>query len=114
MKQKSSLPFQISVIAVLLAVIAFIAVPDYSPSKNRGASPKSTCIANLKQLDSAIEQWSIDNHKPAGSSVLFSDLIGADQYIESMPICSSGGIYVLHGSGKAPTCTSEGHELLHP
>src|SRR5437016_5433399 len=105
MKQKSSLPFQIFVIAVLLVVIAYIAVPDYSPSKNRGANPKSTCIANLKQLDSAIEQWSKDSHKLAGSRVKFSDLIGADQYIKSKPTYPSGGIYVLHGVGKSPTCT---------
>lgn len=72
---------------------------------------RNVCIANLKQVDGAIQQWALENRKVANSSV---DLQGFLPYLKGsmLPLCPSGGAYRPGRTVSAvPTCTIPGHAL---
>src|SRR3954467_1270715 len=62
----------------------------------RRTYPLNICIANLKQLDGAKEQWALENKMPDGSVPQWYDLVGTNKYIKCRPVCPSGGKYKLN------------------
>lgn len=86
-----------------------IAVPNFV--KARESSRMNSCIANLKQIDSAKEQWAMDKKKDAGATVAMTDLVGSTLYLKSTPTCPSGGIYTTNNVGTNPTCSVTNHAL---
>lgn len=72
---------------------------------------KNSCIANLKQIDGAIQQWALENGKVAASPV---DPQGFLSYLRGsmLPLCPSGGTYRPGATASgAPTCNIPGHTL---
>ena len=52
-------------------------------------------IANLKQIDSATQQWCMDKQKSASNytvPVIATDLVGTSAYIRALPVCPSTGL----------------------
>jgi hypothetical protein len=94
--------------ATILSVLVYAMNPS---QKKYGRNPGSNCIANLKQTDSAKEQWAMDNKKSPGAVVRFKDLVGLDLYMKSKPVCPLGGVYSVCRYGKNPTCSVEGHAI---
>jgi len=86
-----------------------IAVPNFV--RARDSSRKNSCIANLKQTDSAKDQWAMDNKQDVGATVAYTDLVGATLYMKSTPTCPSGGTYTINDIGSPPTCDKTGHVL---
>jgi len=68
-------------------------VLNFSP--DNGSPRTNSCIANLKQMDSAKEQWAMDNHKSTGAKVTFSDLVGPTLYMKAKPTFPKPGKYIL-------------------
>lgn len=97
----------------LLLLVAGIFYAIALPNQIRkGPSTKNGCIANLKQIDGAIQQWAIDN-KLAETTT--PDLSAAMKYLKGakLPKCPSGGTYAAGQSvADAPTC-SKGKALGH-
>ncbi len=100
---------EIMIVVLIIGILMAIAVPNFV--KARDSSRKNSCIANLKQIDSAKEQWAMDNKKDAGASVDFTDLVGATNYMKAQPSCPSGGTYSVNAIGTNPTCTTANHTL---
>ena len=104
---------EIMIVVLIIGILLAIAVPNFI--KARESSRTKACIANLKQIDSAKEQWAMDNNKANGSTVsLATDLVGAGKYIKSTPVCPSSGTYTEGAVGTDPTCSlgsSDGHKL---
>jgi prepilin-type N-terminal cleavage/methylation domain-containing protein len=106
---------EIMIVLVILAIMLAIAVPNYLNSGK--TSQKTVCIANLERIDSAVDQWAIDNHMAAGA--VLSESQEEDMYSNYVkggkPKCPSGGTYTIHGVGTKPqvTCSheDEGHKL---
>jgi general secretion pathway protein G len=94
---------------VVVGLIAFIPNIEDPFISHCISSREGTCIANLKQIDSAKEQWAMDRHKDAGALPKASNL--APEYIKVMPTCPSGGKYVINPIGTDPTCSLSGHAL---
>lgn len=63
------------------------------------------------QIESAKEQWALDNHKKQGAKVTLHYLVGATLYIKAKPTCLKGGLYLINRVGDNPTCMHEGHVL---
>jgi len=68
------------------------------------------CIAELKMLDGAGQQWALENKKKG------SDLINpleAVHYLKSsnFPVCPQGGKYYFNYVSNPPFCTITGHSL---
>lgn len=62
------------------------------------------CRANLKQLNSAKEQWMVENQKSSNDVPNWDELIGTNKYIINSPSCPSGGKYTLNKASEPPTC----------
>src|SRR5262245_28052967 len=81
---------EIMIVVLIIGILLAIAVPNFI--KARESSRTKACIANLKQIDSAKEQWAMDNNKANGSTVaLATDLVGSGKYIKSTPVCPASG-----------------------
>ena len=52
---------------------------------------KSSCIANLKQMDGAKQQWAVEARKQDTETPKPSEIFGKDLYIRSFPTCLAGG-----------------------
>jgi len=86
-------------------LLAAIAIPNFI--KAREKSQTSVCIANMKQIQGAMEQWAVETHQVTGAAVTWANLV--PNYIKSTsptgPQCPAGNIdYVLPAIGNNPTC----------
>ena len=103
---------EIMIVVLIIGILLAIAVPNFI--KARESSRTKACIANLKQIDSAKEQWAMDNNKANGSTVsLATDLVGSGKYIKSTPTCPASGTYTEGAVGTDPSCSlsASGHKL---
>ena len=77
----------------------------------------SSCIANLKQIQGAVEQWALENKiTNAAHRVTMADISGgADKYIKQSINtelkCPAGGAYSVTTVGEEPRCSVAGHSL---
>lgn len=93
---------EIMIVVAIIAILAAIAIPNFL--KSRKESQKNACIANLKQIEGAVEQC-----KLAGTtSPASSDIIGTDKYIKVEPKCpATKSTYAISGTSDAtwrPVC----------
>jgi prepilin-type N-terminal cleavage/methylation domain-containing protein len=73
---------EIMIVVAIIGILAAIAIPNFL--KSRTESQKNACIANLKQIEGAIEQC-----KLAGTAApVYADIVGAGKYIVAEPFCS--------------------------
>ena len=81
---------EIMIVVAIIGILAAIAIPNFL--KSREESQKNACIANLKQIEGAVEQA-----KLAGiQTPAVADIIGADKYIKVMPKCPTvNGAYTV-------------------
>ena len=70
----------------------------------------NACLNNLRQIDSAKQQWALENKKPVSAPVSAQDI---QPYLpnNALPVCPLGGLYALHTVGLLPTCSIPGHVL---
>jgi RNA polymerase sigma factor (sigma-70 family) len=71
------------------------------------------CVGNLRQIDSAKQQWALENKKQITDTPTMKDLIpyigqGPGIY---MPVCPDGGDYSIGTVGEKPTCSNPKHVL---
>jgi hypothetical protein len=92
---------------VVVPVLAAIAVPNFV--KARETAQKSACLNNLRQIDSAKQQWALENKKGASDTPTWTDL---KTYLKKGKLtCPSGGTYRINVMSQAPTCSHPGHAL---
>lgn len=101
---------EIMIVVLIIGILLAIAVPNFI--KARETSRAKSCIANLKQIDAAKEQWAMDQKKTTGDLPVWTDLVGSANYIKKQPACPSGGTYTILGVGTDPTCSIGGTHLL--
>ena len=94
---------EIMIVVLIIGILLAIAVPNFI--RARESSRAKSCISNLKQIDSAKEQWAMDNKKTSADTPTDADLYGADKYVKSAPACPSSGTYTIAAVGTAPTCS---------
>jgi hypothetical protein len=95
----------------MVGMLAAIAVPAFSQARAqaRGRAQEVSCINNLRMIDSAKDQWAIENSKSTGDAVTGADI--ADYIRGGVPVCPQGGEYKLNAIGEKPTCSVPGHSL---
>ena len=69
----------------------------------------NACINNLRQIDSAKQQWALENRKTAETIPIATDI--APHLKDGVPKCPGGGAYTLNAVGAHPTCSIPGHAL---
>src|SRR6266850_1937229 len=90
---------EIMIVVAIIGLLAAIAIPNFI--KARAISQKNACIANLKQIDGAINTWALEKQKVNGDTVLVTELYGSANYIKVAPRCPAGGTYSYNTVGAA-------------
>ena len=104
---------EIMIVVAIIGLLAAIAIPNFV--KARTTAQTNACIANLKQIKGAIEQWALEEKKAAGAAVTVADVSGAGKHIVKVVntdlLCPGGGTYTLSTVDADPTCNIAGHVL---
>jgi prepilin-type N-terminal cleavage/methylation domain-containing protein len=101
---------EIMIVVAIIGLLAAIAIPNFV--KARTTAQKNACIANLKQIDGAKEQWAIEAKKTEGDA---PDTTAINAFLKNSqaPTCpANGAAYTYNNVGTTPTCPN-GATLSH-
>jgi prepilin-type N-terminal cleavage/methylation domain-containing protein len=110
-KNKAFTLVEIMIVVLIIGILMAIAVPNFIRAREN--SRRNTCIANLKQIDAAKEQYAMDQKLATGAAVAMTDLTGSSGYLKSTPACPSSGTYTVNVVGTNPTCSLSASPNLH-
>jgi prepilin-type N-terminal cleavage/methylation domain-containing protein len=96
---------EIMVVMAIIGLLAAIAVPNFM--KARANSQANVCINSLRQIDSAAQQFAIEQRKRSGQSINYPNDLTPYMKLNSagsVPPCPAGGTYDCSVVGNTPTC----------
>ena len=99
---------EILIVVAIIGLLAAVAIPNMIKARNQAQT--QSCIANLKTIDGAKQQWGLENRK-ATTDVPTTTEVAAYLKATELPLCPGGGTYTLNTIGANTTCTIPGHEL---
>ena len=102
---------EIMIVVAIIAILAAVAIPNFISYRKQ--SQATACVSNLKQIQSAKEQWLMHNTAAPDS---LTALVGSDKYIKTLPTCPAGGNYTVGDATTDPACsigTTLGTEYKH-
>jgi hypothetical protein len=93
---------------IVIPLMLAIAIPNFV--KARDTAQANVCIENLKVIDTAKNQWALENKKTSTDTPTESDLA---PYLPNhqTPKCPVGGTYTIGAIGDEPTCSVPNHKL---
>jgi prepilin-type N-terminal cleavage/methylation domain-containing protein len=106
---------EIIIVVAIIGLFTAIAVPNFVQA--RAPSQRTTCINNLRQINSAVEQWALEQNAGLNATVSYTDI---RSYMKSSVVCPSGGTsfsdsYTINGVTNRPTCQKvPGTHILTP
>ena len=109
MKRKGFTLVEIMIVVAIIGLLAAIAIPNFI--KAREKAEQNACIANLKQIQGAIQVWAIDNSKGSADSPATSDVV--TDYIKAWPKCKGTGYVIPATVADDPVCPNVGTLPLH-
>jgi hypothetical protein len=85
-----------------LGYVLVVVIPNFV--RMRYESSVNACIVNLRQIQSAKDQWKLENNKKDGDVVTEADL---KPYLlnGNFPKCPAGGTYIIGRIGDDPKCS---------
>ena len=95
---------EIMIVIAIIALLAAIAIPSLLRAVSKSQS--AACINNLRQIDTAVQQYSVAAGKHVGDVINFPDDL--KPYIKltkegELPGCPAGGEYSLTTVGTVPS-----------
>src|ERR1039457_2411855 len=95
---------EIMIVVAIIGMLATIAIPSFAQA--RKTAQMNVCISNLRQIEGAMQRWSLEMHKDEGQAVTYSDIRG---YLQHSVVCPSGGTtfedsYTITTVDAAPRC----------
>lgn len=107
---------EIMIVVAIIGLLAAIAIPNFL--RSRETTRMNACINNLRQIDSAKEQWAIANN--IANETPTNDFIDEiNEYIKGLEegetlTCPSGGGYTYNAIGTEPICALMGTDTDYP
>ena len=92
----------------VISMLAAIAIPNFV--KARQTAQANACIGNLRMLDSAKQQWLLENKKESSYTPTEAELVTLLKS-GALPVCPAGGSYTINSGDKSPTCSIPKHSL---
>lgn len=95
---------EIMIVVAIIGMLMTIAVPNVV--KARKTAQKNACLTNMKNIESTIEQFKLENRTaPADLNALV-----AGGYFKTVPTCPAGGTYTIPASDEGEvTCSIAEH-----
>ncbi len=99
---------EIMIVVAIIGLLATIAIPNFV--RARSTAQQNACINNLRQIDSAGQQWALETRQGAQTNAVpaFSDI---SPYLRNQVTCPAGGSsatfntsYVLVDVQSKPKC----------
>ena len=95
---------EIMIVVAIIGLLAAIAIPNFV--KARTTAYKNACINNLRQIDSAIQEWALEGKKAEDSPVAYPDI---SAYLKNSVVCPAGGTkfsdsYTITLANVKPVC----------
>lgn len=88
-KQKKGFTLvEIMIVVLIIGLLAAIALPGFARARTR--AQENACINNLRQIESAKDQYAMDFGLTTGQSVTLTNLI-SEEILKSAPSCPVGG-----------------------
>ena len=110
---------EIMIVVAIIGLLAAIAIPNFVRARN--TTQKNACINNLRQIDSAIQQWALETGKKDTSAVTPPDVApylgrgaSAVDFASAKITCPAKGTYSVTFVKTPPTCSlagSQNHNL---
>ncbi len=104
---------ELMVVVLIIGILVAIAIPVFNAA--RDTAETRACVANLRTMDGAVEQWraeAVGNDPAAWTTFALAtaDGTGIGDYLQSTPACPSGGTYGVAGGTDARfSCDIAGH-----
>ncbi|GIV05943.1 MAG: hypothetical protein KatS3mg016_1518 [Fimbriimonadales bacterium] len=95
---------EILIVVMIIGILLAVALPSFFNASERARA--NACRANLRQIQSAKEQWAIVNRRPGTATPGWGQLV--PQFLQRQPQCPSGGTYTLRNVRTRPTCSIGG------
>ena len=92
---------EIMIVVLIIGILLAVAIPSFVQA--RETSRAKACVANLKQLDSAKQQWAMDQKAGSTASPNSDDL--TPTYIRTYPACPESGAYTINNIATLPVCS---------
>src|SRR5689334_25432439 len=92
---------EIMIVVLIIGILLAVAIPSFVQA--RESSRAKACVANLKQIDSAKQQWAMDQRAGSTASPAQTDL--SPTYVRSWPTEPEGGTYTVNDVSTLPTCS---------
>ncbi len=101
---------EIMIVVAIIGMLAAIAIPNFV--KSRTTSQQNACINNLRQIDSAKQQWGLEARQPTNAVPEDTDIA---PYLRSSNLtnvlCPAAGVtatftssYTIKSLSEPPTC----------
>ena len=100
---------ELMIVVGLIGLLAAIAVPGFIRARARSLT--TTCINNLRQIESAKSRWALETKQAPNALPIDADLFGPSLYILKKPACPASGNYTIDTVRNPPTCDQPGHAL---
>ena len=107
---------EIMIVVLIIGILLAIAIPNFVTA--RDSSRARACVANLKQIDSAKQQYVMDQKQ--SSTYIFSATYSGTTanelvptYIRTFPSCPAAGTYTVGNASSNPTCSFTGGNYAH-
>ena len=107
LRRKGFTLVEIMIVVAIIGLLAAIAVPNFA--RSRSTAQQRACIANLKQIEGAQQEYLLDSHSSSTANITWANLV--PEYIKRQPRCPAGGAYAINVD--TPTCTL-GNQATYP
>ena len=91
---------EIMIVVSIIVILAAVAIPNFV--KYRRNVQAAYCIANLKQIQTAKDQWHMAGNQ---GTPTMDVLCGVTGYVKAEPMCPTGGTYTIGDEDTDPTCS---------
>src|SRR5262245_47813097 len=97
---------EVMIVVSIIGLLAAVSIPNYV--KTREVSHRKACVANLKQLEGAVQNWALETRQNSGTPIDPTALFGPTNYIRRVIVCPASGNpynYGLVGDPRHVQCT---------